>query len=434
MKTVYGLSLGCKENTYETAAVLSAFEREGYTILTDKRESADVYVLSTCAVTATGEQKCRQLLHGLRREHKDAVICAMGCYTQVCEDPATVFADADIVVGVKNRTDLPALVESFLSTNKQIVLIGDNRHLPYETMSADFLPGHDRAIIKIGEGCNQYCTYCLIPYARGNPRSRPLSDISKEAQRFAQNGYKELVVSATNLSLYGKDLDGDVSLADALLAMSADGIERIRLGSLEPRFLLDLVKKGLCRVPKLCPHFHISLQSGSDSVLARMKRHYTQNDVWQAVCAIRAEIPQATFSADIICGFPGETEQEAAQTLEFARRVGFLHIHAFPYSMRQGTVAAAMPGQLSSATKAARVRALTELNREAEAHLLAGMVGQMATVLVEGKPKLHKGESYAFGFTENYAKVLLPKAYLKSKGSLVTVRLKEASCGYLFAQ
>ncbi|MBO7150165.1 MAG: MiaB/RimO family radical SAM methylthiotransferase, partial [Clostridia bacterium] len=381
----------------------------------------------------TGEQKCRQVLHGLRRDHPDAVICAMGCYTQVCDDPAAVFADADIVVGVKHRTELPALVESFLASHKQIVLIGDNRHLPYETMSADFLPGHDRAVLKIGEGCNQYCTYCIIPFARGNPRSRPLSEIREEALRFAENGYKELVVSATNLSLYGKDFKEDASLVDALQAMSVDGIERIRLGSLEPRFLLDVVKKGLCQVKKLCPHFHISLQSGSDSVLSRMKRHYTQDDVWQVVSAIRAELPNATFSADIICGFPGETEAEADQTYAFAKKVGFLHIHAFPYSPREGTVAAKMEGQLPSATKAARVRALTALNKETEAAILKNLVGTTAFVLIEGKPKVHKGQSYAFGFTENYAKVLLPKEYLEQKGQIVSVTLKETADGFLFA-
>ena len=434
MKTVYGLSLGCKENTYETAAVLSAFEKEGYQILQSKNADADVYVLSTCAVTATGEQKCRQVLHGLRRDHPNAVICAMGCYTQVCDDPAAVFADADIVVGVKHRTELPALVESFLAQNKQIVLIGDNRHLPYETMSADFLPGHDRAVIKIGEGCNQYCTYCIIPFARGNPRSRPIEDIREEAVRFAQNGYKELVVSATNLSLYGKDLKDDVSMVDALQAMSVDGIDRIRLGSLEPRFLLDVVKKGLCKVPKLCPHFHVSLQSGSDTVLARMKRHYTQDDVWQVISAIRAELPDATFSADIICGFPGETEQEAKETFDFAKKVGFLHIHAFPYSPREGTVAAKMEGQLPGSVKAARVRALTELNKVTEAQMIEKMIGKRVCVLIEGKPKTHKGESYAFGFTENYVKVLLDKKFVEKKGELVCVDIKSAAEGFLFAK
>ena len=434
MRTVAGLSLGCKENTYETSAVLHSFEERGYAVVGPKDE-ADVYVLNTCAVTSTGEQKCRQLLHSLRRSHPQAVICVMGCYSQLDRSPSETFRDANVVVGVGQRTALPELVERYLREGEQIVSVSDNKKIAYEPMSVASIPGHDRGIIKLGEGCDRYCSYCIIPYARGNPRSRPLEQIREEAKALAAAGYKEVVLSATNLSLYGKDLDTPLTLADAVLAIAeTEGISRIRIGSIDPLCLRELIRRGVLAEPKVCPHFHLSVQSGCDTVLARMNRRYTADDCLASMEQARAIRPRVAFSADLICGFPGETEEEFAQTLAFVARGGFMKVHAFPYSPRPGTRAAELEGQLTEQVKHARVRTLSSAADGTEAAYLSSLVGQEIQVLVESKTRTVEGRRYAFGFAAEYAKVLLPVRFVARAGEILTFAAVSVRDGHLLIQ
>ena len=337
-------TLGCKVNIYETEAMRQALIREGYEIRSFE-EAADVYVINTCSVTNIADRKSRQMLHRARAMNPDAVVVAAGCYAQAAAEQLKQDQGVDIILGNREKTKIAEILEQWFrekeeSGKHQMLLAGDMKEaFCYEDLSADTMDSHTRAFLKIQDGCNQFCTYCIIPYLRGRIRSRNAEDILREAEAFAGKGYRELVLTGIHLSSYGKDLEnmeirGDVPVKDLgdviRLLDRVTGIERVRVGSLEPRLITEPFLRTLSDLEHFCPHFHLSLQSGSDSVLKRMNRRYTAEEYYRSVCLLREYFPNAAVTTDIITGFPGETEEEFEETLRFAEKTGFYEIHIFP--------------------------------------------------------------------------------------------------------
>ena len=410
-------TLGCKVNQYETQAIAAQFQKAGFE-LAGPEEKADVFVVNSCTVTATGDKTTRNRLARFRRENPDAVVVLTGCFPQAFPEKAKALPGIDVVTGAGNKNRLVELTLRAISEKSRIVEIAE--HTPgegFEEMQVQDFGEHTRAFVKIQDGCDHYCSYCIIPTARGRVRSKPLEAIRRELSVLAQNGYKEVVLVGINLPCYGKDLG--LRLIDAAeCACSVEGIERVRLGSLEPELLTDEDMMRLAAQPKFCPQFHLSLQSGCDAILRQMNRHYTTEEYLEIVRFIRNHFENPSITTDIIVGFPGESEEHFLQSLAFVREVGFARVHCFPYSRREGTRAAALPGQLPARVKEERNRRLAAEAERCKAAFLKEQVGRTEEVLLE-----RQREDGSFeGYTKNYTPVRIKGEGL-APGQIVLCRL-----------
>lgn len=431
MKKCAYKNLGCKVNAFELEAMKEQMEASGWeTVSFDS--PADVYVIHTCTVTNIADRKSRQMIRQARRQSPDAVVVAVGCSVQAAAARGaeeSVFSDADILIGTNRKTDLASAVEEFLAERDGGERIGDEagtgraagrRKLTsvcadirvertYEEQEIRESGEHCRAFIKVEDGCDRFCSYCGIPFARGPVRSRPFAAAVREAERLARTGVKELVLNGIDLSSYAKDLPGQrEGLADLVrAAAAAEGIERVRLGSLEQGVITEPFLAELAAVPEFCPQFHLSLQSGSDAVLARMNRHYTTAEYLEKCRLIRRFFPDAAVTTDIIAGFPQETEEEFAETLAFVREAAFSRIHAFPYSRREGTNAAKMSGQLTERVKKDRCRQLIALGEELSRAYGERFSGRTVEVLCEEVVRT-PGGVFTEGYTKEYVRAALP--------------------------
>ncbi len=413
-KKVHFTTLGCKVNQYDSQAMLEQFEQRGYSAAASG-ETADVYVVNTCTVTGTGDKKSMQIIRRCRRRNPQAELIVTGCLAQRLGENLRE-TGARLILGNQYRAQVVELLEKAVAENTQIVAVENVEGVPYEMLSIHNHEGHTRAVMKIQEGCDNHCTYCIIPSVRGTIRSRPLDAIREEAEALAKAGFQELVLTGIHLTSYGRDLEGRPTLAEAVKAACVEGITRIRLGSLEPRVANDAFVEALRDMPQLCPQFHLALQSGSDSVLRRMKRGYNTTQFMAAVERIRAAWSTAAFTTDVIVGFPGETEEEFEDTLRFSEAVGFARMHVFPFSPRETTPAAEMPDQIPEHVKADRVRRLIALGDELAKNYHESFLGKTVPVLVEEKHK----DGGMVGYTPEYIHVRVPEG---SSGNVCNVRL-----------
>ena len=374
-------SLGCKVNQYDTDAMRGIMESAGF-ITVPFEDAADVYIINTCSVTHVSDRKSRQMISRAHTKNPDAVVIAAGCYAKTDPDAVANLNGVNIVLGTNDRLKIVDIVKEYLdsSTKSQIRSASDDSS--FEDLSADE-SDKTRAYLKIQDGCNRFCSYCIIPYARGRIRSRSLESTERELKKLSMHGYKEVVLTGIHLMSYGLE-SGDRDINDVIkLANSIDGIERIRLGSLEPEFCTDTFVRTVASCDKVCRQFHLSLQSGSDSVLARMNRKYTTGDYARVVDSLRAVMPECAVTTDIIAGFVGETEKEHMETIDFVRRIEFARVHVFPYSVRRGTKAEKMPGHLDPSVKEQRTHELIQLTSEYQDKYMSSFIGKKVKVLLE---------------------------------------------------
>jgi len=390
-------TLGCKVNQYDTQVMRDLMEAAGYQTVGFEDE-ADVYIVNTCTVTQISDKKSRQMVSRAKRNHPSGIIVICGCFAQVAPQAAGALEGVDIVLGTSNRTDILKYLNEFRTNGRQIIAVDNCGTLDKEKIHS--FGEKNRAVLKIEDGCENYCSYCLIPYARGRIRSKPLEIIHKETEALVRAGFLEIVLTGIHLASYGKE-NGTPCLEKAIHVISdIPGVERIRLGSLEPRIITPEFIKAICPIKTLCPHFHLSLQSGCDKTLKAMNRHYTAAEYESAVNLLREAFSSCSITTDIIVGFPGETEEDFKESLAFAERIGFAKIHIFPYSKREGTRAAKMDGQLSKAIKAERVKRMEAVEKKTRLTFWASMVGTIQNVLPEEEKD---GELH--GFTTNYCPV-----------------------------
>ncbi len=397
-------NLGCKVNAYETEAMQQILEEAGYEIVPFS-EYADVYVINTCSVTNMADRKSRQMLHRAKKQNPDAIVVGAGCYVQTKEAQALVDESIDIVIGNNKKHELVPLLREYEASHRKMACVADINHekQAYEELSLSRTAEHTRAFIKVQDGCNQFCTYCIIPFARGRVRSRELPDVLQEIRTLAKSGYREVVLTGIHLSSYG--VDNGESLLHLIEAVhELEGIERIRLGSLEPRIVTDAFAKRLSELPKICPHFHLSLQSGCDTVLSRMNRRYDTAE-YEAGCALlRRYFEHPAITTDVIVGFPGETDEEFETTERYLERIHFYEMHIFQYSRREGTKAAAMPDQVPEAVKKERSEKLLALGHRMSEEFRRYYLGRQVTALLE-EEFLYGGKRYYTGYTKEYVKV-----------------------------
>lgn len=392
------ITLGCKVNRYESEAMLSALLQNGFQ-RAEAEEPADVVVLNSCTVTAESDRKVRQLFRRAKKDNPDAVMVLSGCMAQAFPRKAEAMPEADVILGTTNRARLlPDLME-FLSTRQRVVDITPHENgEKFEEMHIDAFSGRTRAFLKIQDGCNRFCSYCIIPYARGRVRSKPIESLRAELLQLQQNGYREVVLTGINLSAYGQEFG--LHLCDAIEAAAAvPGIERVRLGSLEPEQLSADVIERMARQKKLCPQFHLSLQSGCDETLRRMNRHYTTDEYRTIVKNLRAAFPNPAITTDIMVGFAGETEAEFAASLAFAEEMTFAKAHVFAYSRRPGTRAYDMGGQLSNTVKESRSREMLRVTRATQRAFFETQNGKLERVLFEREVQKGIFEGYSMNYT-----------------------------------
>ena len=420
MKTLGVYTLGCKVNQYETEAVAEQFAAAGYRIVPFETK-ADVYLINTCSVTAESDRKNRQIIRRAHRLNPDSIIVVMGCYSQVFPEEIRNIEGVDIVSGTDDRLGLVERVEALFSGKKiaQPEQSDILHQTEYERLSIKNFSEHQRAFIKIQDGCDRFCTYCIIPYARGHIRSRTLEDVRTELEDLTEAGYKEVVFTGIHLASYGRDLKDGTTLIDAVkLANSIEGIKRIRLSSLEPVFMTDEYVQELAGCDKLCRQFHIALQSGSDAVLDRMKRRYDTKEYYAILETIKKYMPDATFTTDIMVGFPGETEEEFNESLKFVKKCGFSRLHVFPYSRRPGTPADRMTNQVPKAIKTEGAKKMTELGNRLAEDDLRSVDGTEEEVLLEETEELN-GNLYYVGHGKNYEKVYINEVELMMEDELI---------------
>ena len=410
MKSVALHNLGCKVNGYEMDVMQQMLQEKGYTIVPFDG-AADIYVINTCTVTNIADRKSRQMIHRAKKNNPDAVVVAVGCYVQTGEEAVRKDDAIDLAIGNNRKKDLIPILEDYLRRRasggalcKDADIIDINHTDEYEEMTLTKTAEHTRAYIKIQDGCNQFCSYCIIPYARGRVRSREEEDVLSEVRGIVQAGYREIVLTGIHISSYGIDR-GSPELLQLLAKLhSIDGLKRIRLGSLEPRIVTEEFAEGISAMHKICPHFHLSLQSGCDSVLKRMNRRYDTGEYFRTTEILRKYYSDPAITTDVIVGFPGETEEEFRATEEFVRKVNFYEMHIFKYSRRQGTVAASMESQLTEAEKGRRSALLMEAEKQMSHAYRTSRIGSEAEVLFEEK-KEKSGECYWIGHTPQYVKV-----------------------------
>lgn len=401
-------NLGCKVNAYETEAMQEQLREHGYEIVPFE-ETADVYVVNTCTVTNIADRKSRQMLHRAKKRNPDAVVVAAGCYAQAAGESLKEDGAVDIVVGNNRKKDLYAILREYEQTRKRRAYLADIDHGPqYEPLVLSRTENHTRAYLKVQDGCNQFCSYCLIPYVRGRVRSRDPEDVVSEVRTLAGNGYQEIVLTGIHLSSYGAERQDGTGLLQLILAVhQVEGIARIRLGSLEPRIITEEFVRTLHDLPKICPHFHLSLQSGCDETLARMNRRYRTGEYYEKCELLRNYFEHPALTTDVIVGFPGETEEEFEETVSFLEKVKFYETHIFKYSRRKGTRADRMEHQVPEEIKDARSRRLLELNGKNKAQYEAYYNGRTVEVLFEERTVLD-GKAFYTGHTREYLTVSLP--------------------------
>lgn len=402
MKKVALHNLGCKVNAYETEAMQELLEEHGYEIVPFK-EGADIYIINTCTVTNMADRKSRQMLHRARKMNPHAIVVACGCYVQAKSDELDECID--IVVGNNRKKDIIEILKEYERGREGSCqeMVDINHTKEYEEMHLTRTAEHTRAYIKVQDGCNQFCSYCIIPYARGRVRSRDHESVLREVRGLASNGYKEVVLTGIHLSSYGMDT-GDHLLNLILDIHEVPGIQRIRLGSLEPRIITEEFARTLASLPKMCPHFHLSLQSGCDATLKRMNRRYTAEEYYEKCVLLRKYFYNPALTTDVIVGFPGETEEEFAQSKAFVDKVNFYETHVFKYSRREGTLAAKMENQVPETVKTVRSNELLELSRRKQRNYEEALIGTTQEVLME-EEILHEGEKYQVGHTKEYVKI-----------------------------
>ena len=397
-------NLGCKVNAYETEAMQQILEEAGYEIVPFS-EYADVYVINTCSVTNMADRKSRQMLHRAKKQNPDAIVVGAGCYVQTKEAQALVDESIDIVIGNNKKHELVPLLREYEASHRKMACVADINHekQAYEELSLSRTAEHTRAFIKVQDGCNQFCTYCIIPFARGRVRSRELPDVLQEIRTLAKSGYREVVLTGIHLSSYG--VDNGESLLHLIEAVhELEGIERIRLGSLEPRIVTDAFAKRLSELPKICPHFHLSLQSGCDTVLSRMNRRYDTAEYEVGCALLRRYFEHPAITTDVIVGFPGETDEEFETTERYLERIHFYEMHIFQYSRREGTKAAALPDQVPEAIKKERSEKLLALGHRMSEEFRRYYLDRQVTALLE-EEFFHDGKRYYTGYTKEYVKV-----------------------------
>lgn len=398
-------NLGCKVNAYETEAMQHLLEEAGYEIV-PFTQKADVYVINTCSVTNMADRKSRQMLHKAKKNNPDSIVVAAGCYVQTSEKEVLNDLSVDIVIGNDRKHDLVRLLEEYSldSVNDTVDDINDGKH-DFEELFIDQTKEHTRAFIKVQDGCNQFCSYCIIPYARGRVRSRRFENVIAEVERLAANGFKEVVLTGIHLSSYGVDFEEATGLLELIQAVNAvKGIERIRLGSLEPKIVTEHFASELSKLDKICPHFHLSLQSGCDATLKRMNRKYTTKEYERGCELLRKYFVHPAITTDVIVGFPGETEEEFEQTKAYLEHIHFYEMHIFKYSKRKGTRAAVMPDQIDEQIKAARSEKLITLGHDMSKEFRKFYIGKNEEVLFEEKAVIGDKE-YFVGYTKEYVKV-----------------------------
>ena len=416
VRTIATYTLGCKVNQYDTEAMLERFERAGY-VAVPFQQDADVYLINTCTVTGTGDQKSLKTIRRAAREHPGCAIVVCGCLAQREAEAISRMDNVALVLGVQRRGEVVELLERALASGETVNAVAPLKGADFEPLFVSRHEGKTRATMKIQEGCDRYCSYCIIPSVRGPVRSMPLEDVAAEAARLGAAGYREIVVTGIHLASYGRGTPW--TLMDAVRAVhGAPGVRRVRLGSLEPVTVTDAFAREAAALPGLMRQFHLSLQSGSASVLRRMRRRYTPEEYKAAVQTLRRYMPDCAVTTDIIAGFPGETEAEFCETLAFARDVRLARIHAFPYSRRVGTVADGLPGQVDEAVKRERTRQLIDLGNQLEAEFVSSLVGSCQQVLFE-QPA---GAGLAEGYTGQYVRVRAEAA----PGQLARVRIEKA--------
>lgn len=408
MKKVALHNLGCKVNTYETDAMAQNLREKGYEIVPFE-EGADIYIINTCSVTNIADRKSRQMLHRAKKLNPNAIVVATGCYVQTAGKEALEEQNIDLVIGNNNKSHIADILDEYIKSNKKQIIIDDlSRETKYEDMNMTTVTEHTRAFIKIQDGCNQFCTYCIIPYARGRIRSRDLQDMIREIKELAHNGFKEIVLTGIHLSSYGKEKElqeKKITLIDAIReTANIEGIERVRLGSLEPMIITEDFIKQLRDIKEFCPHFHLSLQSGCEATLKRMNRHYTPDMYYERCKMIREYFDNPAITTDVIVGFPGESDEDFEKCKSFLRKVCFSEMHIFKYSKRHGTTAAKMENQIDDNKKSIRSDILLELNEIMNLEYRNSFIGKNAEVLLEEKI-YYKNNEYQVGYTKEYVKI-----------------------------
>lgn len=403
MKTVAFHTLGCKVNQYETEAMEELFEQNDYSIVSEN-DIADIYVINTCTVTNLSDRKSRQFIRKAKRLNKDGVVAVVGCYSQVSPDEVEKIDGVDVIIGTSERSRIVELCERAMSSKEKINIVRNIKtYKEFEKININDIKSKTRAYIKIQDGCNQFCSYCIIPYARGPIRSRACDDIIEETLRLANSGFKEIVLTGIHVASYGKDLK-NIPLIDVIKKIgSIDGIKRIRLSSIEPTLIDKEFMKSIVEIGKVCDHFHLSLQSGSNSVLKRMNRKYTREIYKEKVELIRKYMPNAGITTDIIVGFPGETEEEFGETYDFVNEIKFSRIHVFKYSPRKGTPAAKFPDQIDGNVKNDRSDQLIKLGDDLAIKFMERFNNENLGVLYE---EINKSITNQYeGYTTNYIRV-----------------------------
>ncbi|MBM7870222.1 threonylcarbamoyladenosine tRNA methylthiotransferase MtaB [Clostridium pascui] len=398
-------TLGCRVNQYETEAMTEKFMKSGYDLV-NFDECADVYVINTCTVTNMGDKKSRQMISRARRLNEEAVIVVAGCYSQIAPDKVAEIPGVDIVVGTRNKGEVAELVGKFLDKKSQIVEVADVlRNNIFEELNIEEYQDKTRAFLKIQDGCNRFCSYCLIPFARGAVCSKNPEKVMEEVHRLANHGFKEVILSGIHIACYGDDIGEGWNLVKLLEEIDkVDGIERVRIGSIDPQFFTEGIIERLSKLNKLCPHFHLSLQSGCDETLKRMNRKYTIKEYKDIVEGLRKSIADVSITTDIIVGFPGETEEEFNKTYEFLSEIKLSKMHIFKFSPRTGTKAEHMPNQVDGTIKDERSAKLIELNRQNEKEFMEKFIGVNFKVLYE--QKFNGNDDLYEGYTPNYIKVI----------------------------
>lgn len=419
MRTAALHNLGCKVNSYETEAMQQLLEEAGYEIV-PFHEKADVYIINTCSVTNIADRKSRQMLHRAKKQNPDAVVVAAGCYVQAAAEELKADLAVDVIIGNNKKQDLVPILEEYFkdkSDRSHVIEISETHE--YERLSIHKIADHTRAFLKIQDGCNQFCSYCIIPYTRGRVRSRRPDEVVAEVRELAAAGYQEVVLTGIHLSSYGVDFKEEEKKENLLSLIKqvheVEGIRRIRLGSLEPRIITEEFAQALASMPKFCPHFHLSLQSGCDKTLKRMNRHYTTEEYAAGCEILRRYFDNPAITTDVIVGFPGETEEEFEETKAFLERIGFYEMHIFKYSRRAGTRADRMPDQIPEQVKSVRSEILLKLEKQMSKAYRESFLGRNKTVLLEEKTEIN-GREYMIGHTMEYVKAVVPyEENLKNK-------------------
>lgn len=429
-KSVSIFTLGCKVNQYETEAMAELFENDGYEVVAND-EYANVYVINTCTVTNLGDKKSRQFIRRAKRLNDSALVAVVGCYSQVAADDVMKIEGVNLIIGTNERKKIVEMLQDITVADK-ICCVGDIMKVrEFEELQIDNVKDKARAFLKIQEGCNQYCSYCIIPYARGPIRSRKPENVISEVKRLVANGFKEFVLTGIHVASYGKDMD-DINLLKLIrMVHDVDGLERIRLSSVEPTLLSDEFMDTISKMPKFCNHFHLSMQSGSDTVLKRMNRKYTTAEYYEIVEKINSKLENPSITTDVIVGFPGETEEEFEETYNFVKKVAFYQIHVFKYSPKVGTPAAKMNDQIDGTKKSIRSEKLISLGKKLELDYLNSMIGKKLNVLFEGF--YDESEKYIEGLTQNYLRILV-ESDINIYGEMREVTIKSIDNGLLYGR